>query len=1016
MAIDHLETTVVDLFDAWATRTPEATAVEWNGQRLTFARLRDASLHVSKALLSVGVRSGDMIPILSRMSLELVPAILGVLRVGACYIPVDMEAWSKARIDATLRDISPQVVIGTSQLDTRGVPAVVYFQERWLQSSFDDEDDTLSQLDAIRRSLNTKALVYVMFTSGTTGKPKGVMIYHQALSLFATLATDNTNNTVPGDRVLLAICISFDACAAIIWSTITKGGTLVMASSSTFPEIATTCTTLIVTPSMFATLDPAGSYDKVRSVFLGAELANFEIARQWITPTRRVIHTYGPTEATINIAYGTIPEGTEPDMGVFNTGVEVFLVNEDLQESDMGEILISGPCLAAGYLNNPELTAKRFIDWNGRRVYRTGDLARKTKNGLSWVGRADRIVKNRGFLVNLETEVESGMLRFTDVRAASAFVWRGKIMGFVQPATVDLEELRAFMRENYDPFVVPDEILALDQFPLTAHGKVDRAALSSGLEDRMVKENALLDTMVCTSPYDALRWAFTKCLQVPLSGLDRTSSFSHLGGHSLAAIQLSRLLRQQGYAIPIIDVLRGDTIDHLEEKLTKINEQNEAPDSNGTVQTEFEAAPVTDLHRLMLTQSQRNPATNCQIASARFVGPRESVPTPSELRVAWTATLAGHSIFKTRYDLQSWTLHDLDRVNFDWEEVSVAAEEFDSALVSVEEQVWTHHNSLKNLPDSSLEVPYCHMTCVYAPSRQAIGFVWRVHHVLHDIFSGIIVMRDLERALAKGKVTPGPRLQDFSRFMQKYKEDNLGAATEYWNRMMKPLYEQPLFDFRPPQASFEGNAWRSLTFTTGETLKSIEASVRTNNISSATLIFAAWALVLAKYSRSSFASFYLSRSGRMIPWPPAPTLVAAMNCRVPFTTGIPAEATVHEWLAELHSTLLRVAELETLCQSLDTSIYPMEHFRSSVQAFLYMPQMPANWEVHDRLTGQAQSVGMVWRVRPTSSGAVAADLEIDQRTVDIELAKEVGAVAVRMLEGLANAQRNTKLRDLNLDR
>jgi non-ribosomal peptide synthetase component F len=210
MAIDHLETTVVDLFDAWATSTPEATAVEWNGQRLTYAGLRDASLYVSKALLSIGAGSGDMIPILSQMSLELLPAILGVLRVGACYVPIDMAAWSRARIDATLEDISPQVAIATSQPDTRRVPVIVFFQERWLQSSFEDTDETYSQLDAIRRSLDTKALVYVTFTSGTTGKPKGVMIYHRALYQFAALTTGDSLNTTPGERVLLAFSISFD--------------------------------------------------------------------------------------------------------------------------------------------------------------------------------------------------------------------------------------------------------------------------------------------------------------------------------------------------------------------------------------------------------------------------------------------------------------------------------------------------------------------------------------------------------------------------------------------------------------------------------------------------------------------------------------------------------------------------------------------------------------------------------------------------------------------------------------
>lgn len=785
-----------------------------------------------------------------------------------------------------------------------------------------------------------------------------------------------------------------------------------MASWSTFPEIATTCDTLILSPSMLATLDPAGSYDKVRKVYLGAEAVNFNIARQWITPTRKVIHTYGPSETTLVISYGRVSEDSEPDLGVLNPGVEVVLVDKNMQESDVGEILIGGPSLAAGYMNNPELTAKKFIDWNGKCVYRTGDLAKKTKNGLSWIGREDRMVKNRGFLVNLEAEVEPAMLRFTDVRAASAFVWRGKLIGFVQPATVKLEELRMFMKENFDPFVVPDEILALDQFPLTVHGKVDRPALNARLEDRMAKEDADLDAMVCTSHSDALRWAFTKCLQVPFRDLDRTSSFSRLGGNSLAAIRLSKFLRQQGYTIPILQILRGDTIGHLEEKITKFDERKGTSDSNGTVQTESEAVPATDMHRLMLAQSQRNPLTNCLLIRAKFVGAQDSVPTPSELQVAWTATLAAHGVFKTRYDMQSWTLHDLDRVNLDWEEVSVNAEGFDNALLSVEEQVWTHHKSLQS---PGLEVPYCHMTCVSAPSRKAIGFVWRLHHVFIDPFSFVTLMRDLEQALAKKKVAPGPRIQDYSRFMEKYKDDKLGTAAEYWKRMMKPLSERSLFDFRPPQKPFKGDAWRTLRFTTRETLMSIESSVHKCNISSATLIFAAWALVLNNYTRCSFVSFGLSRSGRMVPWPLAPSLVGAMNCRVPFATEIPAEATVHEWLMDMHSTLLSVAELENLCQSLDTSICPQEYFKTGVQAYLYMPQPPASWEVHDKPTGQAGSIGMVWRVQPTGNEAVEAELEIDQRVVDIEWAKEVGTVAVRMLEGLANSQSSTKLRNLNLN-
>lgn len=209
MTIEHLQKNVVDFFDQWADATPEAAAVEWNGQILDYAHVRNASLYVSRALLSSGVEPNDMIPVASQMSLELVPSILGVLRTGACYVPVDLAGWSKTRIESTIEDVSPRVVLATSKPSPQVLPDTVHFEEQWLWSSFDDVE-TCSQLDAIRQNLDTKALVYVTFTSGTTGKPKGVMIYHKALHRFVSQTHGDSLILTPGERMMTAFSISFD--------------------------------------------------------------------------------------------------------------------------------------------------------------------------------------------------------------------------------------------------------------------------------------------------------------------------------------------------------------------------------------------------------------------------------------------------------------------------------------------------------------------------------------------------------------------------------------------------------------------------------------------------------------------------------------------------------------------------------------------------------------------------------------------------------------------------------------
>lgn len=1013
---EPLDATIVDLFDGWATRAPDRIAAEWQGETLTYSSLRNASLHVSRALLSAGVPLRARVPLLTHMSLEMLPAIIGILRVGACYAPMDVASWSRSRIEAALSNLSSPIAITTTPYAGIQVPSItVNFQKEWLHSPLENADTLCAQLDVLRNRFRDDDLAWILFTSGTTGKPKGVMVYHRAAYAYSVAElTENIDDlqtaAEEGPRCLLAFSVAFDGCASVIWMTLTKGRTLVMASPSSFPEVAATCDVLMLTPSMLAILDPSGPYDRVRFIFLGAEDPSLEVVRQWVRPKRKVFTTYGPTETTCIITLGELKPDEEITLGDLIPGFRVVLVDEKLQECDHGEVLIAGPGLAAGYINNPELTAKKFIQWNGERFYRTGDFARKTENGrFVWAGRADSLVKNRGFLINLETEVEPALLSFPPVRLAVALKWRDKLVSYVQPATVDIEELRRFMKRRFDSFVIPDDILALDNFPLTVNGKVDRHVLKTQREERMNQddESSLHDGHV--SAYDALRLAFSKCLHVAFRDLDRDSSFTRLGGNSFAAIRLPNFLKKHGYLVSAIQILRLDTIGLLEDSLKGLSNSDELELEDNDPGYNSEQVPATGTQRTFLTRSLQSPIQCALIGITEYIGDPLAVPTASELHDAFVTALSAHSIFLTRFDLTNFTLSDLGRLNLEWREVSVDEAEFENACVTAEDKAWLDLNEVTR---SDNEVPYFHITCVSVPGRKALALITRAHHALVDVVSQAILSQDVERALAGGEIPQGPRIQDFARFMHQYKQDNLDRAIYVFENMVKPLPAksvlQPPCPLKPPlKQAFDLIRLDSPTSLCKSVL---DAAARDQRVTTSTMVYAAWALFLSKITAWDRVGFRVSLSGRTVPWPSAQSIVGALVDSAPFSTAVPPQVTVSGWLADVHQTTLDVLEFDGLALSLPESLRSDPRTNTTnVLCFLDVPQpSTANWSYREK---QRHNYLMDWYVFQDGE-KVATKFEIQSQHVDLDWAKQVAGIPGRILEGLVNATKETLVEDL----
>ncbi|KAJ4336823.1 hypothetical protein N0V95_008503 [Ascochyta clinopodiicola] len=1010
-----LDATVVDLFDSWAAKTPDGIAAEWQGEVLTYGELRNASLRMSEALLSAGVPPRARVPLLTQMSLEMLPAVIGILRIGACYAPMDVAVWGSSRVEAALSQLLSPVAVVTTTCPGIQLPVVtVNSQKEWLHSPILSDGDLCRRLDALRSDLRADDLAWIIFTSGTTGKPKGVMIYHSAIYAVTILdhGADLEAAVARGIRCLLAFSVAFDGCAAVVWTTLTKGGTLAMASPSNFPDVAASCDLLHLTPSMLAILDPSGPYQSVRYIFLGAEAPKLDVVRQWITPDRKVFNTYGPSETTCIISYGELKPDEEPPFGNPIPGVKIALVDENLQECDHGEVLINGPGLAAGYLNNPEMTAEKFIQWNGERFYRTGDLARRTHDGqFVWAGRADSLVKNRGFLINLETEVEPAMLSFSPVRQAVAVKWQDWLVGCVQPAIVDVEELRRFMIERFDPFIVPDKFLALEKFPLNVNGKTDRRVLETLLEERTAAEDndmSLARNSHRTSAYDALRMAFSLCLHVPFRELNKDSSFTGLGGNSLAAIRFSNILKEHGHSIAIVQTLKLDTIGRLESTIMNQSGSGELQQNGDDLRNGSKETPATDVQKAMLTRSLKDPLLYALIGTTKYIGDPCAVPTAGELRDAFVKAVSAHSIFRTRFNLDDFTLSELEHRDLDWREVSVAESEFENACAAAEDKAWVELNDVKQ---SDIEMPYFRVTCFSVPDRKALAFVTRVHHALTDVFSSALFLRDVERALAGENIPPGPRFKDYARFICEYKRQGLDRAVSFFEDMIRPLPTAWALHLPKPRVQPVERAFSlvHLKSPTTVTKSALTALVSAKGITASTLVYAAWSLFLAKISKTDRVGFSLSLSGRMIPWPSAQDIVGPLTTRAPFSAAVPNQKTVHEWLADIHEATLGVFEFDGLMHSLPESLMRDSRTKSTcVLCLLDVPQPSTKWSYSDK---QEHQFSMMWYVFQDSEG-LKTEIDFHLRQVDRDWAEDVKHIPGEMLAALVNITEETLVKDL----
>ncbi|MEV7940329.1 non-ribosomal peptide synthetase [Kitasatospora sp. NPDC088264] len=537
------------LFEAQAARTPDATAVVSGDASVTYAELDERANRVARRLVERGIGPESVVAVMVPRSIDMVVAVLGVMKASGVYFPVD-PGYPPERIAFLLTDAAPALAVTAGQYEQQ-LPASV---DRLLLEGIDDRPPVRGLTAADRRApLRAANTAYLIYTSGSTGRPKGVVVTHGGVpALAATYA--GRLGIGPDSRILHAASQSFDASFWEITMALLCGGTLVVAAeqdrmgdglADTVSRYAVTH--VPVSPSVLATVPedrlPAGV-----TIVLGGEAVGEDLVARW-SPGRRLHNAYGPTETTI---WATVSDalgpGRVPPVGRPVTDTECFVLDDVLSPvpaGGTGELYVTGESLARGYLGRPGLTSARFVACpfarSGARMYRTGDVVRLGSDGeLEFVGRADGQVKIRGFRVE-PGEIEAVLAALPAI-ARVAVVLREdqpgdkRLVAYVVPEApggITAREVRATAADRLPDYLVPASVVLLDDLPLTPHGKLDRSALAA----------PSFTAGYGPAARDAFEATLCRCygevLGVPEVGLD--DNFFDLGGYSLLA---SRLIRK----------------------------------------------------------------------------------------------------------------------------------------------------------------------------------------------------------------------------------------------------------------------------------------------------------------------------------------------------------------------------------------------------------------------------------------------------------------------------------------
>ena len=958
------------LFEAQAARSSNAVALTCDERHLSYGDLNERANRLARQLRSLGVGPESRVGLLFDRSTDLVTAILGILKAGAAYLPLD-PSYPEERLSFMLADSGARVLLTKVTEQSPVAPELLEQSQATLVCLEDEILQTFSgdDLSADEVGVTPQNAAYVIYTSGSTGKPKGVVVTHE--NVWRLLEVTHADFAFDSSDVwTLFHSICFDFSVWELWGALAYGGRLVVVpywvsrAPDTFYELLKTesVTVLNQTPSAFRQLmkiDEAGNADlSLRVVVFGGEALEPGTLRSWFDrhgdERPRLVNMYGITETTVHVTYRQLNASDVEGGSVIGGALgdlEIYVLDERFRpvpEGVSGELYVGGAGLARGYLGRAELTAQRFVphpysEQPGARLYRTGDLARRRSDGeLEYAGRLDEQVKIRGFRIELG-EIEAVLCEQEGVHEAVVLKQSGpsdQLVAYLLPDPdrgIVIADVQQHLKEKLPVYMMPAAFVIVSEWPLTPNGKLDKRALAELREERRGDEQSYVGPR--TPVEETLAEIWQQVLNVECVGIH--DNFFELGGDSILSIQITARANQANLHFTTRQLFLHQTIAELAAVVVEKGAEDQSSETSARAKQDGEAYtpadfplanlnqrkldklvsadmrvddiyPLSPMQQGMLFASALSPEAGAYVTQTVCVLPGSFNGTA--FRQACQKVIERHTILRTSFAWEGLdqplqivhTTVELPWDEHDWRELAVSEQQ--SRL-----QAFLNEDQQRGF--ELTKAPLMRFALIHT-GDDACQLVWTSHHILLDGWSGPLVLKevfDFYGAYCRGEDLELKQPRSFRDYIAWLQSQDPAKAETFWRETLQGFHAPTRFITEEMSAGANGKETafveRRIALPSASALQTL---ARQHQLTLNTIIQGMWALVISHYSGENDVIFGSTVSGRPADLPGVETMVGLFINTLPVRARFTNDESLISWLQRLQREQAEMRQFDSI--------------------------------------------------------------------------------------------------------